>query len=216
MWEWLNKQLDRSESRISLGFYVYQGFSIMMSIWAAYSAKLSDFNFDAFEWTIVGITTYAALTILGVIILLGWGKFSLYRSQRLLNNSRSKKSTRINTLDREFKREVIHINDLWDFQHQMLDSKTFIECRFSGPMTIAFKGSSVLKGYKLKQCTFLKIVEDTEMSGILGFDNCVFRDCEFDNVTVIFVKKTNDLLDDICKNSDYIEVSGGLVRYAES
>jgi len=180
MWNWINKSLDRLESRAALwvllsGQFVVTGAGAYV---ASATAWLSDWGPVAY----LGIGLLCASVF--SLCLLWVGLFLESRSRRDVNIKRTATSTRVNILHDSFENEVIHAEDIWSFQHQIVSGKRFHKCRFVGPMVIGFINNVTANGLHIRDCNFIEI-GDSYLNGVIGFEKCTLTDCEYDCVTFL-------------------------------
>ena len=120
---------------------------------------------------------------LSLIFVLFAKTLELYHRSRL-HSARALLPTRINILKESFENEVITVSDLWDFQRQIISGKRFHKCRFSGPMVLAFLDNVTANGFNVSDSIFIEI-GDSNLTGVIGFRNCILTQCEYDNITFI-------------------------------
>lgn len=200
MFEYLNRLLDRLESRWSL--YVLVSGNVLITGGGAYVAALTDWmvGWGPFGWLAAGLGSALVFTL----SLYLWAIFSEARSRRAINLKRAEASTRINILDDQFEGEIIHVHDLWSFQHQKLEGKRFHRCRFVGPMVIAFLDNVTADGIHINDCNFIEIGDRGYVTGVVGLQKCILTECEYDNVTFLVHRGVRKALD---------EASGGKIKY---
>jgi hypothetical protein len=180
MWNWINKQLDRLESRLAL--FVYLSGQIAVTGLGAYVAAVTNWLsvWGPVGYLVVGISCAIAFSF----CLYLFGLFLEARSRRMVNLKRAEESTRVNILDDSFEGEVIFAKDIWSFQHQKVSGKRFHRCRFVGPMVIGFLNNVTANGLSVNSCNFIEI-GDSYLNGVIGFENCILTDCEYDCVTFL-------------------------------
>lgn len=199
MWDWINKSLDRLESRLAL-FLIFFGNAAVTAL-GAYVAALTDWltSWGPFGWLAAGLVV-ALMFSSGLLIV---AKVMELRSRRAVNTKRAEKSTRINILKDSFEGEIIHVDDLWSFQHPILSGKRFHKCRFVGPMVIGFLNNVTANGLHIRDCNFIEI-GNSYLNGVIGFEKCILTDCEYDCVTFLVHED---------KAKELIRSSNGSVRF---
>lgn len=180
MIERINKLLDRLESRWALLLLLAGNVSI--TGFGAFLASITEWAIllGPLGWLFAGLGSALVFSTMLYVSAL----FSEARSRRELNKKRAEKSTHINILEDHFEGEIIHVHDLWSFQHQLLEGKRFHKCRFVGPMVIAFLDDVSAVGISANHCNFIEIGTSL-VYGVVGFKRCFLTDCEYDSVTFL-------------------------------
>lgn len=152
--------------------------SFGLGTWAA-SASGWLAEYGPIGWLISGLIAALLMTMCFAIYAISLESLS----RNKMNIQRSQPSTGINILEDTFKRHIIRISDIYHSNYQIIENKDFKECRFQGPMSIAFIENTNLISPFIKNSNFINMgVLFGSNGGVIGFKNCTFRDCEFDEV----------------------------------
>jgi hypothetical protein len=123
-------------------------------------------------WSIVA--SAGALLILGGGLRFGWtwleGRIDRVGEEAYLREKR------------------IRITDLVTPDDPVVKARTLERCRLIGPAVIAFTGAGVLSGGRFDgdvASTFIEVPDGSRVIGVIGFHDCVLRDCRFHNIAII-------------------------------
>lgn len=195
------------EWKISLGYQVFGAGGVMssfgISAWAASASAWLNI-YGPIAWVFAGFS--GALAFLLAFLIYSIMRERLSRAR--LAEKRAESSTRINPLDDHFVKQVINVSDIFSNYHQVLKNKDFRDCRFVGPMVVAFGRNVTMNTPYMNDCNFIA-VEDGVIRGVVAFENSTFRDCEFDSVTFVVPKNLAKMIrDEAAKNGGEIQVLG--------
>lgn len=82
----------------------------------------------------------------------------------------------------------IRVTDLVTPGEVMVRRRTFEKCRFVGPAVITFAGVTNIDSphfYGTKDSVFIEVPEGSNLQGVIGFEDCVLRDCHFERIAII-------------------------------
>ncbi|MFT6072129.1 MAG: hypothetical protein ACJARD_000294 [Alphaproteobacteria bacterium] len=139
-------------------------------------------NYGDFKYAII----FAIFFIIYSLCFYFFAKSKKFLSETKLNEKFLEKTHSINLLEDKFENKIINVIDLWSHTHFSIENKIFTNCRFMGPMSIAFSDSNLSIG-KLSNVTLVDIskkFKDTLIYGGLLFDKCHFINCEFSTLTI--------------------------------
>lgn len=100
----------------------------------------------------------------------------------------------VNPLEESFKDLIIPVESLRLPLTQLQENKHFRRCKFVGPGTIAFLGSTFRNTGFLDCGDILPVPEGTYLTGVVALKNCTVEDCEFIRVTLLLSEKDADYM----------------------
>lgn len=183
MWKRIQNLLMQGEWKLSLWGQIFGAGGLLTSFgitaWAGSATEWIG-QHGPLAW--VGTGFFGAL--LFALLVLMYSLSKSYLAQAALNEKRAAGSTRINPLQDHFTKEIITVADIFSHFHQVHKNKHFRECRFSGPMVMAFANNISLSHPEMSDCNFV-VVGEGWITGVVAFADSSFRDCEFDSVTFL-------------------------------
>lgn len=193
MFKKLHTLLMHSEWKLSLWQAVFGASGLMgsfsLSAWAASASDLLN-AYGPLGW--VGAGFIGALAFTSCLALVGWFRLGMAKARFL--NRRSYRATEINILEKDFYQKIVTSDSIYDHLTPTIIGKNFRECRFRGPITLAFVRNDTLLSPYLNSCNFVLIPDTYIPKGTIGFLDCTFRDCEFIDVTFFVNKSLADSL----------------------
>ncbi|MGA0598514.1 hypothetical protein [Enterovirga sp. CN4-39] len=167
-----------------------------MGTLAAWAAAATDWLsvWGPVAWVAAGVSAALASSLVALTVALSVENFT----RASLNRKRSREPSGINPLQDNFFKEIITVSDLFSYFHQMHTGKTFRECRFVGPMVIAFGDHVSLFQPRMNQCNFI-CVQEGWITGVVAFEQSSFKNCEFDSVTFILAPDLANMLHEEAK-----------------
>lgn len=173
----------------------------------AWAASATDWisQFGVLGWVLSGFL--GMLMMSAVYLILSYSIELVARGKYF--EAKTKPPTHINILEDRFDSECIVMSDVWSYHHYEVRDKDFRRCRFEGPMSVAFLDMVSIQGSKFSDCNFVIIENDTFLTGIVGFRNSFFRDCEFDCVTFFLPRSMAQAMNnDLAQNGRPIRFVG--------
>jgi hypothetical protein len=174
--------LNMLESRWSL-WTLLQGSGLVASFalpaWAARSAQLFA-DYAPFSWVVAG---FAGVTIWAVVRVL-WQGANRLRVRAKYDGDLLERGSAINPLDMTFERKRIFVSDLVLPSHPYIDGKTFIDCDLIGPANIYFHSTNQANPIRLPKIDGVWLAPKAGFNNGFFFNNCIFRNCSFQRITV--------------------------------
>ena len=172
--------LDTVESRWSL---VLHGVTLMAAVgataWGAWGASLFS-AYAPFSWVLAGI--FGGLLWAVIRLIWNWG----YKIKVLAQYDAKfiEHGGQFNPLDLTFEKQRIYLNDFALPSNPFIQGKTFIGCEIIGPAIVYFKASNLANPIRPPKLDAVWLNPTAVMQNHFTFDNCIFRDCSFQRITL--------------------------------
>lgn len=156
------------------------------SSWLASASQWLD-QWGPIGWAFTGLCIALIALLAALSSILFYQSIKLKKSQQKILDKRTKQKTNINILEDVFTNEIIELSDLFDPLHATIENKSFIGCRFSGPMVMHLRSDCVKRKDVHQECNYIVVdhKKPARLHGICLMEKCNFTQCEFDQVTFI-------------------------------
>lgn len=178
--ERLGSILDTVESRWSLGLHGVTLITVVgATAWGTWAASIFS-QYAPLSWIAAGIAGAAVWTVIRLVWV--WGYKIKIRAQydaKFIEHGGT-----FNPLDLTFERQRIYLNDFALPSFPLIEGKTFIECEIIGPAIVYFKSSNLAVPIKPPKVDAVWLNPTAQMANHFTFDNCIFRNCSFQRITL--------------------------------
>jgi hypothetical protein len=181
--------LDSVESRWSLAANAASFVTIAgATAWGAWAAKIFA-DYAPLSWIIAGII--GAFVWAVIRLIWNWGYKIKVRAQ--YDAKFIEHGGNFNPLDLTFEKQRIYLNDFALPSFPFIEGKTFIECEIIGPAIVYFKSTNLANPIRAPRLDAVWLNPTAQMSNHFTFDNCIFRNCSFQRVTLFASIENYDL-----------------------
>jgi hypothetical protein len=153
--------------------------SFGVTAWAVWAADLFS-QYTPLSWIGAGIVGALVWGVVRVLHAAAWRvRVRARYDARFLEHGAS-----FNPLDLTFERKRIYVNDFVLPSHPTVEGKTFIDCDIIGPANIYFGPTSVAAPIRSPRVDGVWLHPDARFVNGFTFDNCIFRNCSFQRITL--------------------------------
>jgi hypothetical protein len=172
--------LDAVESRWSLALH---GVTLLTTVgataWGAWAADILS-QYSPLSWIVAGLL--GALFWAVVRLIWNWGYRIKIRAQ--YDAKFIEHGGNYNPLDLTFEKKRIYLNDFVLPSSPLIQGKTFIECEIIGPAIVYFRANNLAAPIREPKLDAVWLHPTASMSNHFTFDNCIFRNCSFQRITL--------------------------------
>jgi hypothetical protein len=172
--------LDAVESRWSLAAHAATLITVVgATAWGAWAASIFS-QYAPLSWITAGIVGGFLWAVIRLIWVAGYRiKIRAQYDAKFIEHG-----GQFNPLDLTFERQRIYLNDFALPSNPLIEGKTFIDCEIIGPAIIYFKSSNSANPIRPPKLDAVWLHPNAIMQNHFTFDNCIFRNCSFQRITL--------------------------------
>jgi hypothetical protein len=155
--------------------------SFSIPAWAVSATKIFQ-DYAPFSWVAAGFLGVGFT----VLCYMGWQWAIRQRAPAKFNAALLEKGATVNPLAPTFEGQRIFINDFILPSLPLVKGKTFINCDIIGPANFLFTLTVQTNATRPPQidAVWLHETNRPSLSNVIIFDDCIFRDCSFQRITL--------------------------------
>ena len=163
--------------------------------WAAQATKALE-AYEPLSYVLAGIVGAG----IAVLIFAAWGWFRLAIARAHYLREISKPMDGVNPLEDNFYRKRIDVSKFGDPVGRASIKQDFRNCEIVGPAVVYFRNCTFTGIFEQGLCDFIGLRDDSRkppLQNPIVFDNCIFRDCHYSRLVMLFNRNNSDQLDQV-------------------
>lgn len=172
---WLDRFVNWWQAAVGAGVLTVGG----LTAWAAWATDMLA-AYAPFSWVAAGLlgSILAALAFWLVQVAVRLRLKTRFDARNLMGPSP------INPLEKTFVNRRIYVNDFVLPSNTIIANKTFIDCEIVGPANLYWWRANSAPTLLGPQMDAVYLDPDKQFQNGIGLDNCIFRGCSFQRITL--------------------------------